>query len=644
VAVVVAAVVTASYLLDRATAQHALNNGVPNATAGLPVVLAAIPVAAIGRAAVWRRRATGVGWVVLVAALLFAVHRFGASSVAFASPAPLGLSGYEFPGLGAVAVLGQVAGSAVAAVSLVGLGVTFGASRVSRKSRTAIRVGAGGLCLIGLGFVMSPKLIVAGFTASVSSPLALPNFEAAATTLRVVGVLVCAAGVVLAFQAAFDRISQAPAAGTRRPLLIVAGAAVANGLLVAGGYGVGVGVLRPLAVLMAAVGLPVAVVMSGERVLEVVLSDPTFTAAPVGSERALETVAMRVLGIARVAASLWALALFVSFRTSFKGPLPGLLLAVAVVSSAAALIASVWRPIVNWRVQSAVEVLVASALLFADGAVSTTGHLFTGESSLGGPWPTVVVAAAGASGGLVLGGVAGLIVGVAKVAGVLASGTRVFAAQAQGLAGGIVGLVAIGLASGALLAALREAEKRIASARAREAVARRLHDGVLQALAIVKRRSTDDELVALVDNADRDLRAFLDRGDVEGELDLEESVRRVVDECERRYGLTVPVVVDETPRRVRADVIAAVVGAVNEALANVSKHAGVLSATVFVGVDDEGGYYVSVTDRGAGFDPASLTKGRGLSGSVDGRMQEVGGSATVRPLNSGGTQVMLCLP
>ena len=50
----------------------------------------------------------------------------------------------------------------------------------------------------------------------------------------------------------------------------------------------------------------------------------------------------------------------------------------------------------------------------------------------------------------------------------------------------------------------------------------------------------------------------------------------------------------------------------------------------FRGVDDDNRYYVSVTDRGAGFDP-SRRPGSGLSSSVNGRMQEVGGSATVRP-------------
>lgn len=638
------ALAVATCALQRAAANHAINNGALDASASVPAASVAIPLVGVGAALVLRRRAVLLGRVFLVAALLLAIYRFGIAAVAFASPAPLGLAGYHFPGLGAVAIVGRTAGFGCAAALAIGVGVALGAARLDRRSRLAIRIGATGLVLIALGVATDPDLIVGGFTSAVDSPLALPNFEAAATTLRLIGVGVCIAGAAIAGVAARERLRLAQWGDVRRPVSILGGTTALTLLLATGGYAAGIAALRPLFVVVAAVVLPCVLGIVGEQLAVIVPTAPAVMVARSHSDAAFETLAARVLAGARVAASLWAIALFVAFRESFDSSVPGLLLIFAAATSVAAVVAVVRRPLIDWRIQLGVEIALASALLFADGSASGPGHLFSGESSLGGPWPTVVVAGAGASGGLLAGGVAGLLVGVAKVAGVVASGSQVFAAQAQGLAGGVVGFIAIGLASGALLAALREAEKRIASARAREAVARRLHDGVLQALAIVKRRSTDDELVTLVDNADRDLRAFLDRGDVEGELDLEESVRRAVDECERRYGLTVPVVIDEMPRLVSSDVIAAVVGAVSEALTNVSKHSGVTAATVFAGVDDDNSYYVSVTDRGAGFDPSTQAKGRGLAGSVDGRMQEVGGSATVRPLKSGGTQVMMWLP
>lgn len=631
----------ATYALRRSEALHAIDNGVADAAASLPASLAAVPLATVAAVLVLRARAVLLGVSLLAAAVLLAISRFGDAALAFASPAPLGLSGYGFPGLGTVVVVGRVAGIAGLVVLSVGSAASLGAQRLDRRSRLALRLAGGGVGLVAVGVATTPEPIIASFSSAIDSPLALPNFEAAASTLRLLGLLVCVVATAVAALGYFDRLRSVERSALQ-PLRLLGAAVGSTAISAVAGFVAGVALLRPVAAGLALIGLPAVVGFVGERLHGLTPGSAEGTTRA-QTESSFETLATRVLAVGRVASALWAFALFTAFRESFDGAIPGLLLSIAVLLSAVAAVNAV-RPVIDWRALCAVEVLVAAGLMFADGASSGNGHLFSGAAGLGGPWPTVVVAAAGAAGGIAVGLAAGAVVGAARVAGVLASGEVVFAAQGQGLAGGVVGLIVVGLASGALLAALREAERRIASARAREAVARRLHDGVLQALAIVRRRSKDADLVALVADADRDLRAFLDRGDAEGELDLENGLRQAVDECERRFGLAVVVVVDDLPRRVSSDVSAAVIGALSEALANVSKHAGVKQATVFAGVDDENGFYVSVTDRGVGFDPGAFAPGRGLSGSVNGRMHEVGGSATVRPLKGGGTQVMLCLP
>ena len=283
----------------------------------------------------------------------------------------------------------------------------------------------------------------------------------------------------------------------------------------------------------------------------------------------------------------------------------------------------------------AVEVGVAATLLLADGWVYGGFH----RQSLGSAWPLAAALAAGVALGPVGGAAAGVVLGCGRWAGThldqmgspgllsLLSTTVLYA-----LAGGAAGLV---------MQRLRRSEDEIAVARARQDVARTLHDGVLQTLAVVQRRSQDPDLAELARTQERELREFLfgvDRppGDLLAEL------RHAATRAEARHGLSVTVTVVDEPDAPTPAAVAALAGAVGEALTNAAKHGDATRAVVFVD-PGEGGLVVSVNDDGSGFDPDATDDGVGLSHSIRGRMAEVGGAVEVDSAPGRGTEVRLLL-
>jgi signal transduction histidine kinase len=87
----------------------------------------------------------------------------------------------------------------------------------------------------------------------------------------------------------------------------------------------------------------------------------------------------------------------------------------------------------------------------------------------------------------------------------------------------------------------------------------------------------------------------------------------------------------------------AITHAVREALANVAQHAGTTRAAVEVRLGD--GLEVLVRDAGAGFDPARIGPSRlGVRRSIEERLADVGGVASVRSAPGAGTVVSLRWP
>jgi signal transduction histidine kinase len=201
---------------------------------------------------------------------------------------------------------------------------------------------------------------------------------------------------------------------------------------------------------------------------------------------------------------------------------------------------------------------------------------------------------------------------------------------------------------------LRAAERRVATAeraladvRAREAVARRLHDGVLQTLALVERRADDPQLARLAREQERDLRGYLfgapDAG-VVGAGALGDALRAAAARFERRHDGRVEVLVPDDLPDLPPEVVETLAGAVGEALTNAAKHGAASHVVIYAEPLDDGGLFVSVRDDGRGFDPATTVEGIGLTRSVRGRVADLGGDVEVVGARGRGVEVRMRVP
>jgi signal transduction histidine kinase len=171
--------------------------------------------------------------------------------------------------------------------------------------------------------------------------------------------------------------------------------------------------------------------------------------------------------------------------------------------------------------------------------------------------------------------------------------------------------------------------------------AARVHDSVLQTLALIQRHPDDPRRVAtLARRQERELRSWLypDR-EPAAEGTLADAVETAAAEIEELHGVRVDVVrTGDAPLDDRTGVL---VLAAREAMTNAAKHSGADEISVFVDAAP-GRVALYVRDRGAGFDPATVAGDRkGIAESIKGRMERVGGTATIVSSPGGGTDVEL---
>jgi signal transduction histidine kinase len=313
----------------------------------------------------------------------------------------------------------------------------------------------------------------------------------------------------------------------------------------------------------------------------------------------------------------------------------------------------------NWKWVGA-EIVVTVALLLSTSSVASTTWIDENQ-----PWPTTLWACNAVISAAILGGAGG-----GALTGLLVWAASVFVKGHVSLNFGrnaqLIQLLFLGLVVGWAATSgrrnhelLTQAARYAAAGEERDRLARHVHDGVLQALALISRRGREigGETTALAEMAGEQegaLRRFLtERADEDraygdpapgegGRVDLAALLRRYAGED----------VSVSTPREavtVAARIGAEVDGAVGNALDNVVRHAGP-GARAYVLLEDLGSdVVISIRDDGSGIEPGRLAaaaqQGRlGVAQAIVGRIEALGGRAELDSAPGAGTDWELTVP
>ncbi|MFF2199170.1 PspC domain-containing protein [Streptomyces sp. NPDC058145] len=212
-------------------------------------------------------------------------------------------------------------------------------------------------------------------------------------------------------------------------------------------------------------------------------------------------------------------------------------------------------------------------------------------------------------------------------------------------------LVGITLLAGPYLVRMTQdlSEERLMRIRAQERaeVAAHVHDSVLHTLTLIQRNADNaGEVRRLARAQERDLRTWLYKPEGTGKDEADEpdtvaeAVRRSAAEVEDKHGVPIEVVVvGDCPLDERTG---AQMQAAREAMVNAAKYGGEGGAVQVYAEVEGRTVFVSVRDRGPGFDLDSIPADRmGVRESIIGRMERHGGKARLRAVPGGGTEVEL---
>jgi signal transduction histidine kinase len=372
------------------------------------------------------------------------------------------------------------------------------------------------------------------------------------------------------------------------------------------------------------------------------------------SEQVRRTL-FRILAVLRVI--LLAYAVVVDARRIDEVAMPGLVWAGLALMAGWSLVANVvyevWRRRPLWFF--VLDVAVACGVLLLSPTVLGEEVWAPGEASVPTFWVVGAVLAVAVGLGWWQGVLASLCVtGVELAVRVETTSTTWANIFLLTMAAAAVGFMATTLCRSA--EARAAAERLRATLQERARLARVVHDGVLQVLAMVQRRAQDDadlaELGRLAAQQESSLRA-LGQYDARAaaaslhgithapETDLVHALEQVVG----MHSLSGP----GTPVRLPEETVTELAAAVSECLLNVARHVGEHArAWVLVeDLDDE--VVVTVRDEGPGIATDRLSvaaaEGRiGVSGSIMGRLRDLGGRAELTTGPTIGTEWELYVP
>ncbi|MCX5385134.1 PspC domain-containing protein [Streptomyces sp. NBC_00083] len=219
------------------------------------------------------------------------------------------------------------------------------------------------------------------------------------------------------------------------------------------------------------------------------------------------------------------------------------------------------------------------------------------------------------------------------------------------LTAAIAVLAGIALLAGPYLVRMTQdlSEERLMRIRAQERaeVAAHVHDSVLHTLTLIQRNAENvGEVRRLARAQERELRAWLYKPEGTGKdkeeepRTLAEAVKKAAAEVEDKHGVPIEVVVvGDCPLD---DGLSAQMQAAREAMVNAAKYGGEGGAVQVYAEVEGRTVFVSVRDRGPGFDLDAVPGDRmGVRESIIGRMQRNGGTARLRSVPGGGTEVEL---